>query len=354
MTTERAPEPTMDEILASIKRIIADEDQGGRDASAPAPFGRAEPAFGSAPDGDDEPAEGDAQLIADIQRALADAGDGQAHEDDVLDLTRVMTEEIALESSEPAKGDAYAPSAIDDDPFDLGSPLRDGDETAPAQGGGDAGFDDDDVFSLESGPETKDDSDVFALSDEAAVEAVVLDFAKPQSEPVEAEAEAETETADDDAWALKSALEDEPAGTDPGDGRKEPLFVDDDIAAEDAPPGMTGETTPEADETMTIFDTRDEEESAPIAMAAPEPEVTPDPAPEPETAASALAGAAPAAASAFAVAEPPAMASAGRSMEETVGEMLRPMLRAWLDENMPRILETTLRAELRAGSLRDD
>ena len=35
-----------------------------------------------------------------------------------------------------------------------------------------------------------------------------------------------------------------------------------------------------------------------------------------------------------------------RTMEETVVDLLRPMLRQWLDANMPRILEKTLRAEL--------
>ena len=35
-----------------------------------------------------------------------------------------------------------------------------------------------------------------------------------------------------------------------------------------------------------------------------------------------------------------------RTMEETVVELLRPLLRQWLDANMPRILEKTLKAEL--------
>ena len=46
-------------------------------------------------------------------------------------------------------------------------------------------------------------------------------------------------------------------------------------------------------------------------------------------------------ASASAQTAPQAVASQ-RTMEETVAEMLRPMLREWLDANMPRILEKTL------------
>ncbi|RME98361.1 MAG: DUF2497 domain-containing protein, partial [Alphaproteobacteria bacterium] len=39
----------------------------------------------------------------------------------------------------------------------------------------------------------------------------------------------------------------------------------------------------------------------------------------------------------------------GKSLEETVGEMLRPMLREWLDENMPRLVQKSLSEELGSG-----
>ena len=35
-----------------------------------------------------------------------------------------------------------------------------------------------------------------------------------------------------------------------------------------------------------------------------------------------------------------------RTMEETVAELLRPMLKSWLAENMPRIVVRALRREL--------
>jgi hypothetical protein len=44
--------------------------------------------------------------------------------------------------------------------------------------------------------------------------------------------------------------------------------------------------------------------------------------------------------------------SGGRSLEDTVAEMLRPMLREWLDANMPRIVEKALRVELAANAQR--
>jgi hypothetical protein len=52
---------------------------------------------------------------------------------------------------------------------------------------------------------------------------------------------------------------------------------------------------------------------------------------------------------AAAASPPPALAAIGgplRSLEDTVVELLRPMLRQWLDDNMPRIVEKALRVEL--------
>jgi hypothetical protein len=41
-----------------------------------------------------------------------------------------------------------------------------------------------------------------------------------------------------------------------------------------------------------------------------------------------------------------AMIAPIKSLEDVVVELLRPMLRQWLDENMPRIVEKSLRVEL--------
>jgi cell pole-organizing protein PopZ len=38
-----------------------------------------------------------------------------------------------------------------------------------------------------------------------------------------------------------------------------------------------------------------------------------------------------------------------RTLEDTVTDLLRPMLRQWLDANMPRIVEKALRVELAEG-----
>lgn len=45
----------------------------------------------------------------------------------------------------------------------------------------------------------------------------------------------------------------------------------------------------------------------------------------------------------------PASVPVTRTLEDTVAELLRPMLRDWLDSNMPRIVEKALRVELSAS-----
>ena len=78
------------------------------------------------------------------------------------------------------------------------------------------------------------------------------------------------------------------------------------------------------------------------AAVAPTPIVTPAPAPKP---------AAPAIASPPQVVPPVAKSdtpTSAKSMDETVVELLRPLLREWLNTNMPRLIEPALKAELEA------
>ena len=78
---ERAPEPTMEEILASIRRIISDDETNfARRGATYAP--RQEEA--SLEVSDDE---ADTRIIDDIARVLSGGGRGEA-EDDILDLTK--------------------------------------------------------------------------------------------------------------------------------------------------------------------------------------------------------------------------------------------------------------------------
>jgi cell pole-organizing protein PopZ len=70
-----------------------------------------------------------------------------------------------------------------------------------------------------------------------------------------------------------------------------------------------------------------------------------DPAPAAKTT---RAQPAPAAAAEAEPAPKPAALPTGRTMDETVVELLRPLLRDWLDANMPRLIEPALKAEIEA------
>src|SRR5262245_42212306 len=100
-STDRAPEPTMEEILASIRRIISDDETNAA---------RARPA--SAQQQEDETAEtveieADDAIINDIARVLSESAPKVEDEEDILDLTaelggaeiveEVFLEEVVLE-----------------------------------------------------------------------------------------------------------------------------------------------------------------------------------------------------------------------------------------------------------------
>lgn len=91
-----------------------------------------------------------------------------------------------------------------------------------------------------------------------------------------------------------------------------------------------------------------------VAPGEPEPAPAPEPPPSLEPAFRAddderLVGepAAHAAASAFGqLSAAIAMPAAGRTLEDVVRELLRPLLKAWLDENLPRIVEGKVAEEV--------
>ncbi|WP_304164509.1 DUF2497 domain-containing protein [Phenylobacterium aquaticum] len=89
-----------------------------------------------------------------------------------------------------------------------------------------------------------------------------------------------------------------------------------------------------------------------VYATAPEPEPEPEPLPEPPPAlmpGEGLVGdpAASAAAAAFgALSSGILMPAEGRTLEDVVRELLRPLLKQWLDDNLPRIVESTVQAEV--------
>lgn len=102
------------------------------------------------------------------------------------------------------------------------------------------------------------------------------------------------------------------------------------------------------------------DDEAEVAFAEPDPEPPhraetpkaekprPRPAPEPEMPDEPLVSAAASASvqSAFGQLSHTVLAANARTLDDLVKEMLRPMLRSWLDENLPVIVERLVRAEI--------
>lgn len=124
-SSEQSPEPTMDEILASIRRIIADEPtESSQHAAAPAGEGA-----DLAEDG----------VVNDIARALSQGGDGNSLNgsgDDVLELTNEVVEPLTPSSPEPSvlnaepRGPANAFPPAEEQPVSGHHPLPG--QSAPA------------------------------------------------------------------------------------------------------------------------------------------------------------------------------------------------------------------------------
>lgn len=184
------------------------------------------------------------------------------------------------------------------------------------------------------------DEDEQPAEDAAAEEAPAAE-AQPEPEP---EPEA---PADEDVLELTDRVEEPAGGT-------EPLAVEDDLMIVDRDEDEVVEAPePEPVAEAPMPEPEPEPEPEPVA-AAPEPE--PEPAPEPIVDEDALLDqtTATAAAGAFsALNENLKIASGdGTTLETIVRELMRPMLKQWLDANLPRIVEEKVEAEIARVSRR--
>ena len=418
-STERAPEPTMEEILASIRRIISDDEanstQQRATSSEYAEQVRVE-------DADYEAA--DTQMIADIERAMGSV-QGAAEPapvdddlDDILDLTEpggtspedvmmadepiTVLEEIVLETEiyeEPRpKLDFSAAFPPSEPPAEMAESLTEAvesfAESAPA-------YDEPEPVYEEPAPTYDEPVATF-------VEETVIIAEMPASEPPVAAQPAPS--LDDPTTALERAIAALKAGdlaafareAQAGSEAPDPVYVPPasiyampEPAAPSAPePAIEPEVPsfePEPEPEIVVMEEEEAivlaepettfEPSTPswqaespswsdVANAAePEPEPEPEPEfePEPEPApwhneGMSWRGAPPA--NEFEL--NPARVNGGRdhephdyagpvsskSLEDSVKEMLRPMLKQWLDENMQRVLTAALREELENSDMR--
>jgi len=404
-STERAPEPTMEEILASIRRIISDDEASSVQQRATS----AEYAEQVRAD-DTEDGAADTQMIAEIERALAGGTSPASNDDDIediLDLTEPggpaadevmmadepvsILEEVVLETEiyveEPPKLDfaaAFPPANEDraEQPLTFVESTPTFEEEAES-------------YEEEAAPSYEEEAS-------ASYEAEPPPFVEmPAPEPVRA---AEPlPSLDDPTTALERAIAALKAGdlaafareAQAGSESPEPVYVppapiyavpEPEAApiAEPAiePEALSFEPEPEAlvmeeEEAIVLAEPEPEtvfepsvpswaaENSSWSQMEPSEPEAEPEPEPEPELEPEPLPwrsedqswrGAAPA--NEFEINptrvnggsehEPHDFAGpvSSKSLEDSVKEMLRPLLRQWLDENMPRVLTAALREEL--------
>jgi cell pole-organizing protein PopZ len=387
----------MEEILASIRRIISDDEAN----AAPQPQPVAAVDYGRdirAEEADDEAA--DTQIIDDIARVLSGAAAPAGGDDDILDLTELgvmsevasepqdgapadelilLSEEAVLETEEvyvvrdfaaafPSADPAYAepPQSMDeplpslDEPFQsVSEPFQSVSEppqsfaeapvAAPAFSSGMASAMEDPTSALERAIAALKAGDLSAF----AREAQFSDFSLEAAAPISPVPVAEPPLPEPEPEAVSLALEeedilalDEPVLLDePAIMLDEPVPLDEFVMLDE--PELMVEPAPAwAAETPAW----PKSESLPEPDAAPPPwrseelswgaSANLNPTPPPQPRARKVNGGSAHKALDFEA------AMSSKSLEDSVKEMLRPLLRQWLDENMPRVLGAALRDEL--------
>jgi len=329
-STERAPEPTMEEILASIRRIISDDESNSAKRSA-VPQSQDDDEALELSEGEAE-SEADDKIINDIARVLSGGAaapvEAAEEEEDILDLTAELGGlELVEEEVEAVElvAEAEAPAS---EPEFLPEPQE-----------------------LEPAPEP--------VEEEAT---------QPEAAALEAQASQPLSASEEAASALERAIAALRAGqlpTSPIFSYEPPPFA---TPAEPAPapepvagpmaqapePVFAPEGEPEL--TLTEFEAEKEPSILDVVVSEPEPErgwepevpswaAREQPQPEPEYPAQRANGG-----------NHQTYASGGeagpKSLEDSVKDMLRPMLQRWLDENMTRVLTAALKDELRDNPAR--
>jgi cell pole-organizing protein PopZ len=330
----------MEEILASIRRIISDDEANSARQNA-APEGYvAQPAASE----DAEEGAVDASIIADIERGLiSSAAQSEANEDEILDLTDLGV------AAEPASETEAAEKLVVTEIVE--------------------------EVSLEPAPNF---NQTFPSPSQAAVPTFQ---GTPQFEPI-AEPQAQepmsamTPPAEDPTAALERAIEALKAGDLAAFARAaESKYAPPPAPAPAMPEPTREETLPETGPTLAEQFPASEEPQAAleeelVILSEPEPgapdaEAPAWPAPEtqaePEAVSTPWHGdeagwapkpspmpdfASPRSTNGGSGHKPHDFAVEPKSLEDSVKEMLRPMLRKWLDENMQRVLTQALREEL--------
>jgi cell pole-organizing protein PopZ len=318
-SSERAPEPTMEEILASIRRIISDDESSTAKART-----------ASASQQDDEgleaaDVEADDRIINDIARVLSGSGSAAEEDEDILDLT------AELGGLEPIEEPMVA-EVVDTVELEMVEELA---EAAPAEVPPEMFQPEPQAQAAaapEPAPQPETPAPPMSASEEAAsaLERAIAALRAGHVPTSISEFMPQTET---QPAPLVFASEPEP----------QPEPEPEPEVAPEPQPEPELEAAPEPELVLTDFEeTVIIEELVEIEAEASEPEESsswgdpapwaraPEPLVEPE--------------------RPVARTNGGahdhKTLEDSVKDMLRPMLRQWLDENMPRMVSAALKDEL--------
>jgi hypothetical protein len=312
---ERAPEPTMEEILASIRRIISDDEAKSAESSPASPPQAKTSEFD---------ADADTKIIDDIARVLSGAApaDIASDDDDILDLTKELSELQAVADETAALPELEYPASAA--------------ETIIVA---ETGF-------TESESRAADPEPIIAMAPPPPEEPSALDLAIAELR------------AREQARMAQQAVAPEPVY----EPLREPVFEAEPEGFDDAEPELVLTTLEAETVAETFYQPEPIEELA--ASPAPDPEMPswlqnvgsmsePEPvkAPEPEPASTHINGNGSHGMRKTHYSDFGIDAS-GRSLEDSVKEMLRPLLREWLDEHMSRVLEAALRDELKDAEAR--
>lgn len=322
MNRPASKEPSMDEILSSIRQIIADDEPQQDDAAPTQQQDEEATARGKLSDMlEDVDADGEATTI--------EVEDGPHPDIEAAPIERKdVAAEALAEAQQPniePEGDAEEPLALSID--QMLKPSNSNFDHDPA----------DEELIADPGevvPTTDEEIDMASL---------LLQESAAQESPAE-----------DDAKSIEDLVPDEVAQVVPDDI----AFINDDDAEEQ------GDDTDSTDPFAGMgIDEEAESEAQPLAAAEPEPMMQAQPEavqqPEPESplpdkdlssdiADSLLEPTAQAATShAFSQLDNLILSQKqGQTIEDLIREMLRPMLKAWLDENLPGVVEQLVQREI--------
>ena len=163
-------------------------------------------------------------------------------------------------------------------------------------------------------------------------------FDTPAEAPAEEPAASDEPMSQDDLDALfDSPAPAEPEAADETDD--DVLTLTEDLAVDDDEDMM-----PEESDVAFVEQEEDEPEPEPEAVFEAEPVSEPEPVDEEERLLSPLTDAA--ASAAFSNLANTILSNNARTLEDLVREMLRPMLKSWLDDNLPTLVERLVRQEI--------